>query len=96
MYSEACVSALSHVSFTHTPLLGILGCIYLVFDVIVLSLLVLALLLLAGFMLFFTSQSTPIALPAQTHLHHKRKKLLPEAETQPLFLNQKELENFLL
>jgi hypothetical protein len=99
MYSEACVKALSHVSFTHTPLLGILGCIYLVFDVIVLSLLVLALLLLAGFMLFFTGQSTnSFALPAQTHMHHHKKKktLLPEEETQPLFHNQKELENFLL
>ena len=44
MYSDGCVKALSNVSFTNTPLLGILGCIYLVFDVIVLSLLVLGLL----------------------------------------------------
>jgi hypothetical protein len=48
MYSDTCVQALSSVSFTHTPLLGIMGCIYLVFDAIVLGLLVLGVLLWAG------------------------------------------------
>jgi hypothetical protein len=50
MYSEACVNALSHVSFTHTPLLGILGCVYMVMDVIVLALILFALLFGGSFL----------------------------------------------
>lgn len=59
MYSEKCVKALSHASFTNTPLLGILGCVYLVFDVILLSLLVLSLVLLIGFCVLYGSSNKP-------------------------------------
>ena len=44
--SPACVTALSDISFTRTPLLGILACIYLAFDGLVL--LTLLLLILFG------------------------------------------------
>ena len=44
MQSDVCVSALSSASFTHTPLLGILGCVYLAMDGLVLLVLVIALL----------------------------------------------------
>jgi uncharacterized membrane protein len=50
MYSEAFINAYSQVSFTHIPLLGIMGGVYLVLDVMVLSLLLFALLFACSFL----------------------------------------------
>jgi hypothetical protein len=55
MNSPGCVAALSDVSFTRTPLLGILGCIYLAFDGLVL----LSMLLIILFGCCMVSSSTP-------------------------------------
>ena len=79
MYSDTCVKALSHVSFTNTPLLGILGCIYLVSDVIVLSLLVFAVLFF-GFLFCTSSSSSSIRRMEYAHLPSDHEPQQPQAQ----------------